>query len=143
MGAISLDPGSRVYVDANAFIYKVERVFPFHERADRFWREALDKNCAIITSEPTILEVSVGPLKANNRELLADFMRFLSASPITLSPIDRATLERAAQLRSTHRMKTPDAIHAATFVNTGCTRFVTADAGFREIAGSSLLNLAD
>jgi predicted nucleic acid-binding protein len=37
-------------------------------------------------------------------------------------------------VRATTRLKTPDAIHAATALREGCTLFLTNDAQFRTIA---------
>jgi len=42
-------------------------------------------------------------------------------------------LEIAADLRATTRLKTPDAIHAATALDAGCALFVTNDPAFRRV----------
>jgi predicted nucleic acid-binding protein len=50
-----------------------------------------------------------------------------------LVPITRTVLERALSLRATYRIRTPDAIHAATALLAGCALFVTNDPVFRRI----------
>jgi predicted nucleic acid-binding protein len=40
---------------------------------------------------------------------------------------------RAAQIRATHGLRTPDAIHAATALQSGASGIVTNDAGFRRL----------
>jgi len=52
-------------------------------------------------------------------------------------------LERAAQLRAATNLKTPDAIHAATALEHGCTLFVTNDSTFRRVPGLPVTILAD
>jgi predicted nucleic acid-binding protein len=46
-------------------------------------------------------------------------------------------------LRTTTKLKTPDAIHAATAQQAACALFVTNDAGFRAVAGLPLVVLSD
>jgi len=57
---------------------------------------------------------------------------FLLSSEINLIPINQAILKIAANLRAQTNLKTPDAIHAATALNMGCTIFLTNDSGLRK-----------
>jgi predicted nucleic acid-binding protein len=58
-------------------------------------------------------------------------------------PITRAIVESAARLRAAHQLKTPDAIHAATALDCGCTLFVTNDAVFRRVPGLTVAVLGE
>ncbi len=49
----------------------------------------------------------------------------------------------AAQLRATSGLKTPDAIHAATALEHGCTLFVTNDPAFRRLTTVPVVILGD
>src|SRR3954453_9814171 len=60
-----------------------------------------------------------------------------------LFPIALSTLREAARLRATTKLKTPDAIHAATAQQAGCVLFVSNDLDFRGVAGFSLVILDD
>jgi len=60
-----------------------------------------------------------------------------------LLPISRPILERALKLRATHRVRTPDAIHAATALIAGCTLFATNDPVFRRVSGLQAVILDD
>jgi predicted nucleic acid-binding protein len=65
------------------------------------------------------------------------------SSDVQLLPITSTILERAAQLRASSNLKTPDAIHAATALEHGCALFVTDDAIFRRVSGLPVTILAD
>lgn len=73
MGSLILPPSGSVYLDANSIIYSYERVAPYVALLDPFWRAAGPGSFEIITSELTLLEVLVGPLKTGNTRLEAGF----------------------------------------------------------------------
>ena len=60
-----------------------------------------------------------------------------------MAPITQSILREAARLRATTKLKTPDAIHAATASEAGCVLFITNDAGFRGVLNLSLVILKD
>jgi predicted nucleic acid-binding protein len=92
----------------------------------------------------TLLEVLVKPLKDGNATLEALFRDVLLATAgLNCMPISLQVLERAARLRATHGLKTPDAIHAATALLAGSALFVTNDAGFRRVSGLPVAVLSD
>lgn len=135
MGALVLPSYAPVYVDANLLIYTVERVQPYVQALDRFWLDASARHLDVVTSELSLLEVLVGPLKAGDSVLEADFRRVLLTSrQLALVSISRPILERAARLRAAvPGLKTPDAIHAATALEEQCGLLLTNDPGFRQI----------
>lgn len=80
------------------------------------------------------IEVLVKPLRDGNQELVTLYRQvLLGTAGLTCLPIRLAFLERAASLRAMHNLRTPDAIHAATALETGCSLFVTNDPSFRPI----------
>jgi predicted nucleic acid-binding protein len=58
-------------------------------------------------------------------------------------PISLDILESAAELRAIHRLKTPDAIHAASAFAQGCTLFVTNDQDFKRIPNLNVAVLSE
>jgi predicted nucleic acid-binding protein len=63
-------------------------------------------------------------------------LALLQRSPdVSMIAITQDVLERAANLRATVGLKTPDAIHAATALVAGCALLVTNDPAFRRVAG--------
>jgi predicted nucleic acid-binding protein len=89
------------------------------------------------------METLVGPLKTGNKVLERDYENALLGTDLRLVPITQPILRRAAQLRATTKLRTPDALHAATAQDAGCVLFITNDVGFRGLAGLALVILND
>jgi len=144
MGTLTLPISGTVYVDTNTVIYRVEAVKPYIDVALPLW-DALDAGTQnIATSELSVLEVLVKPLRLQNTSLQEIFSGTLYHTPGLLCiPISRQILEAAAQIRATFGLKTPDAIHAATALSEGCTLFVTNDVAFRRIPGLKVAILSE
>src|SRR5687768_16532740 len=113
MGALTLPPAGSVYVDANAVIYAVEKIEPYHVILEPLWGAAQADRLQIVTSELTWLETLVRPLREKNTTLEGLFRAFLTAREVRLVPTNLTLWEYAARLRALG-IKTPDALHAAT-----------------------------
>jgi predicted nucleic acid-binding protein len=135
VGALSLTLTGPIYIDANILIYSVERVVPYADILEAFWRQVSAEHIVVVTSELTALETLVGPLKAGDQALEARFRQALFATPdLRLRPITLSILEHAARLRATYAgLKIPDAIHAATAVEASCAMLLTNDLALRQI----------
>jgi predicted nucleic acid-binding protein len=77
------------------------------------------------------MECLVIPLKTENTMLINACEQLLSFQ-ISLVAINQ-TMKSAASLRATTNLKTPDAIHAVTALDAGCTIVLTNDNGFRNV----------
>jgi predicted nucleic acid-binding protein len=144
VGALTLPISGTVYVDTNTVIYPVEEVKPYVDIALPLW-DALDAGTQhIATSELSVLEVLVKPLRLQNAFLQELFLGMLYHTPgLSCVPISRQILEEAARIRATFGLKTPDAIHAATALSEGCTLFVTNDVAFRRVPGLNIALLSE
>jgi predicted nucleic acid-binding protein len=75
------------------------------------------------------MECLVGPLrKADQIRLLAFRSFFSDCTVVTLQP---EVMERAAELRTSTRLQTPDATHLAAAVHWGCDALLTNDRAFQ------------
>ncbi len=144
MGQITLPASGLVYVDTSAVIYAVEQIEPYRSAGWPLW-DALDAGRQqVVTSELTLLEALVKPLRDGNVALTALYRQvLLGTAGLTCSPISRTDLERAASLRAQHNLRTPDAIHAATALEAGCTLFVTNDPGFHRVPALNVAILGE
>lgn len=144
MGTLKLLSTGSVYVDANAIIYRVEAVQPFFNASLPLW-DSLDAGTQmVVSSELSLLEVLVKPVQQGNAFLQALFEGVLYGTPgFFCVPITRSILEIAADIRATTRLKTPDAIHAATALDAGCALFVTNDAAFRRVPSLNVAVLSE
>ena len=90
-----------------------------------------------------MLETLVKPLRDNNQPLVDDYEKLLGATSISMQPITANILRAAARIRAATSIKTPDAIHAATALSSGCAQFITNDADYRKIASLPVVVLKD
>ena len=126
--------GSRLYLDANVFIYAREfhRVFSPPARAII---EAVEQGkLRAVTSELTLTEVLVLPIQNRDRAAQRDYQNLLQNSAhLIIHPVSREVLLEAARLRATARLSLPDSIHAAAAKLSGCKGFVTNDEYFNQL----------
>lgn len=135
MGSLTLPPSGPIYLDANGFIYSVERIEPYRAFLEPLWLAAQAGQFEIVSSELTILETLVKPLREGDVALENLFRSLFSAREVRLILATAPLWEEAARLRATTGLKTPDALHAATALTTGSTLFITNDGGFRGVPG--------
>jgi len=135
MGSLTLPTTGTVYIETPALIYTVER-HPRYELLMRpLWQAVQAQTIIAVSSELALLETWVMPMRQGDAALLAAYERLLLHTPqMHLLPITQTILREAARLRaSIPGLRTPDALHAATALEAGCTLFVTNDIGFRRI----------
>lgn len=143
MGAVTLPASGLVYIDTMTLIYTVERYPAYFPLLDPLWQTAQTGSIEIVSSELTLMEALVGPLKSGNTILENAFEQALLGTNMRLIPITQPILGEAARLRATTKLRTPDAPHSATALQAGCVLFVTNDAGFRGLACLPLVILDD
>ncbi len=115
----------RVNLDATPIIYAVERITPWK---DRVRARLAQPGVSTITSDLSVLECKVRPLRFGQRSVLADFDNFFADSLEALLPVTREVLEKAAELRARYAfLKTPDAIHLGAALTSGCAVFLPND----------------
>lgn len=128
MGALTLPLTGRVYVDAQIVIYAVERHPLYAPAILPLWQAVANGEAKVVTSELTLMEVLVGPIALDDPSLEVDFERLLLGPDVEMVPVGQGALRYAAGLRAVNpSLRTPDAIHLATAVESGCTAFLTND----------------
>ncbi len=143
MGQLNLPSFATIYLDTQVIIYTVEANPNYYSLLQPLWLKFQTGEIELMTSELTLLETLVFPLKNANTILVSDYEQLLLSSDIQLVPITQSVLRTAANLRANTRLKTPDAIHAATAISEGCTLFLTNDNGFRNVPHLSVVILSD
>ncbi|WP_206744493.1 type II toxin-antitoxin system VapC family toxin [Rhodoferax antarcticus] len=124
-GAIDMQ---RVYLDANATIYFVEKAAPHYPGIRNRMTDAHGKpmvHCVI--SELLLMDVRVKPLREQDQATLASFERYFAAFSSQTVSMDKSVFELATHLRVSHSIKTPDALHLAAAIHAGCDQFWTND----------------
>ena len=135
MAAVSIPSGSRVYLDANIFIYAAENPTAFPQLITLLKR--LDAgDLSAVTSALTLAEVLVIPIRRGDKALEFSYRRRIaSGNSLTVLDITRDILIKAAEIRAkSSGIKLPDAVHAATCLNVGCSSFLSNDIRIRGIS---------
>ena len=143
MGPLTLPTHGSVYLDANGFIYSVERIEPYRTLLEPMWRQARAGEFDVVSSDITVLETLVKPLREGDEVVEMLLRSMFDAHEVSLIPATRELWEDAARIRADTGLKTPDALHAATTLSTGCTLFITNDTDFRRVEGLPIVVLDD
>jgi predicted nucleic acid-binding protein len=143
VGSLTLPASGLVYLDASPIIYTVEKHPIYGPLLQPLWQAVQAKTIEVISSELALMETLIGPLKSGNTTLERQYEQALLGTDMRLIPITQPILREAAQLRATTKLRTPDALHAATAQHEGCVLFVTNDVGFRGLASLPLVILDD
>lgn len=129
--------GARVYLDTNVFIYGLEGGDSWRPLWSALWQLVQDKQIQAVTSELSLAEALVQPIRKVDRKAQAEFGKLISpAEELAVIPISRQILLEAARLRALRSLEMPDAIHAATAKIARCRFFLTNDAQLAEAAGA-------
>ena len=143
MERLTFPRGSRVYLDTAPIIYSVEEHESYWPFLKPLWDSLKNGEIEVVTSELSVLETLVVPIRNENADLTAGYETLLTASYVELIPITIPILRTAAKLRAEQNLKTPDAIHAATASLSNCDHLVSNDSGFRRITGINVVVLSD
>src|SRR4029077_8763742 len=109
----------RVLIDSNAWFYHFEQHAEFGVAAGRAV-EALEEGAFRgVTSELTLLELTVRPLQLGRQDVPDEYELLLISCPnLELEAVTKAILLDAPALRARHTLRTPDAIMLATGIRT-------------------------
>ena len=114
----------RVYLDAAPVIYTVEQIPPYAAAVDaRLSAHGVVRAAGDLTR----MECRVKPLREGNAELLKDFDDYFEGAVAEIVALSRKVIDRATEIRAQYGFKTPDAIHLAAAVASGCDVFLTND----------------
>jgi predicted nucleic acid-binding protein len=116
-----------IYLDANVVIRLVEGDAATRAPLEARLAAALGVPGSLVTSHLTRLECRSKPLRAGDSATLAQFDVFFAGVELVLADVSAAVVERATELRARYNLKTPDALHYATAVESGATVFLTGD----------------
>jgi predicted nucleic acid-binding protein len=114
----------RLYLDTSPVIYTVEQVPSYAAAVDNTLSVP---GTVLIASELTRMECRVKPLRDGNADLLRDYDEFFHNAVAELIPLTREVMDCATEIRAQYGFKTPDAIHLAAAVVSGCGTFFTND----------------
>ena len=143
MGRLTFPHASRIYLDTAPIIYSVEEHEFYWPVLQPLWALLKNAEIEVVTSELSMLETLVLPLRHKDADLITAYETLLTTSQVELVPITASVLRTAAELRAEHHLKTPDAIHAATARLSNCGHLISNDTGFRRLTTIDVTTLTD
>ena len=114
----------RLYLDAAPVIYAIEQVPRYAGAVDARLSAA---EVVQVVSDLTRMECRVKPLRDGNSDLLKDYDDYFEGVVAEIVALSREVMDRATAIRGQYGFKTPDAIHLAAAVISGCDVFLTND----------------
>jgi predicted nucleic acid-binding protein len=126
----------RIALDTSIFIYQTEPNPKYLAYTDPIFRWLEQPGSAAITSTITMTELLVLPYREGDEQRANDFYGLLSTYPNLdwIAP-NLVIADLAARIRALHRLRTPDALQAATAVHTQSTGLITNDPVFQHVEG--------
>jgi predicted nucleic acid-binding protein len=120
------------YIDSVILIYYYDHVGVFQARATQWLTSLLAAGDSFTVSDLVRMECRVMPLRSGDA---ARFDAYFARPDIRTIPTTPAVFDQAAQIRASYGFKTPDSIHLAAAVESGCDRFLTHDARLSRFTG--------
>jgi predicted nucleic acid-binding protein len=129
-------------IDTSPFIYLVEKHPIYEERVVAIFGQVGVGRVQVVTSMLTLTEVLMMPLIKKQSHYVREYREMLLNTQSILSvEVDKTIAERAAELRAKYGLKTPDALHVATALETGCQAFLTNDMELKRVSEIQILVL--
>ena len=120
--------------DTSVFIYQLEMNPKYLPVSDHIFSWIERKGSQAVTSTITMTELLVQPYRNQDEQLVDRLYGLLSTYPnLEWVPPSLEIADLAAQMRAHHRLRTPDALQAATAVQCRATAFITNDPVFSKV----------
>lgn len=116
-----------VYPDTNVLVYLIENRLALSSSIRAQMYPAHDPLPVLVFSELTRMECLVQPMRTGDGAVLTAYEKLFCNAAYRMAGFNRQTFELATQLRVQHRLKTPDALHLAAAITSGCDEFWTND----------------
>jgi predicted nucleic acid-binding protein len=127
-------------IEAAPFIYFVEQNPAYVDRIRAIFRRVNNGVPQAITSVIALTEVLVMPIQTGHIRYEQEYRdMLLNTDHITTLPVSVIIADRAAHLRAQYRLRTPDALHIATAITSGCDAFLTNDLALKRVTEMRVL----
>ncbi len=133
---------SRIALDTSVFIYQLQANPRYLELTTRVFDWLDGPGHRGVTSTITMTELLVQPYRSLDDQLVDEFHALLETVPnLDWIPPNLDIADTAAKIRAGHRLRTPDALQAATAIRGRATGLVTNDSVFHRVGGFETLVL--
>ena len=136
--------GQRIYIDANIFIYFLEKSPVFFPVVAEVLGASSQHHVFAFTGDAAVAEVMAGIYRQDKPALTKQCKAFFgNPQLLTVVHHDAQSFDLAALLVAKQRFKLIDSLHLATALQHDCKALVTNDAGMVSVDGLEVLHLQD
>ena len=129
-----------IYLDTAPIIYALENVAPYAAAVQEFIFANFRSDALFSTSAITNTEYLVIPYKEQDNDKIKEFEQFKVILKIQVVALGDAIAKKAAQICATYSgIKTIDALHLATAIQSQCDVFLTNDKQLKQVAEINVL----
>lgn len=129
-------------IETAPFIYYVEQNSTYLDRMRAIFQMVDSGTPQVITSVITLTEVLIMPIRTGHTQYEQEYRdMLLNTANITALSVSAPIAEQAAHLRARYNLRTPDALHIATALVSGCDAFLTNDLRLKRVAEVRVLAL--
>lgn len=121
----------KVYFDTNIWIYHLQGISEWKTKARELIKETIDRDNTIVISSMFFTEFLTGRQGEYNLEKLLS--RMDAVNNLELEIVHPLNAIYAGELRQKYKLRTPDAIHLATAIKSGCKTFWTGDKRLQKV----------
>lgn len=126
--------GKIIGLDTSIFIYLLEEHPTYFLKCQSLLHAIESGNAQGVFSAIGLIEILTGPKQLKEYELAAKYRHLITSFPhITLIGLNERIIEIASDLRAMYGVKTPDAIHLATAIDSNASEFVTNDKSLKRV----------
>lgn len=132
----------RLCIDTTPLIYYVETNPTYIKKMDEIVDLIENHPIDAVTSVVALTEVLIHPMRQNNRVLETRYRQLLTQNKdFSLLPVTISIADMAADLRARYNLRTPDALHVATAIESKSDAFLTNDKGLKRVSEITILVL--
>lgn len=134
----------RIYMDTAPLVYWLDTNPAYIAKMDYIVGLVESKQLRVFTSSIALTELMVRPLRLGNVDLAQEYYDVLDLhKQFSVLLITHEVAISAAAIRARYRLRTPDALHAASALLQRCDAFLTNDSDFRRVQDLNVLVLDD
>jgi predicted nucleic acid-binding protein len=131
-----------VYLDANVFIYFLERHAEFIDAVTPVFEAAYAGRLVAVTGQVGVAEVMVGPYRTRDAEIIRGTTEFFETRNLfEIRAHGTRDFDDAARLRADIGLPLVDALHLATARRAQCEYFLTNDSRMPDIPGLTVIQV--
>ena len=136
--------GQVIALDTAVLIYYFEDISEFADIVETVMLPIVSGQAMGIFASIGIIELLVKPKRKGLTELETLYRSELATLPnFYVVNLGETIIDKAAELRATYGLRTPDVIHLATAIVSGASLFITNDRRLKKVRGIKVMLLSE